>query len=215
MNTENPSSSNSVAESKITPLLLNEDDVRVLLHFVQAHSSAEARKNYWPQIETLRQRIEAGGDEIIVQAGVEGGIIQGWTANCPVTAIGIEWDEEDFLTFDEGGEARMVGLSTETVRVDPVEAACVAEMMRVAVRLGPDGVSVVAFPKGAAPLHAEIDDEDDAEDQVRDWIAAGELDPSRIGSTGIYTNQSGVATFIREVDLSDIAPRTTVAIGPR
>lgn len=215
MNTENPSSSNSFAESKITPLLLNEDDVRVLLHFVQAHSSAEARKNYWPQIEALRQRIEAGGDEIIVQAGIEGGIIQGWTANCPVTAIGIEWDEEDFLTFDEGGEARMVGLSTDMVRVDPVEGACVAEMVRVAVRLGPDGVSVVVFPEGGTPLHAEIDDEDDAEDQVRDWIAAGELDPSRIASTGIYTNQGGVATFIREVDLSDIAPRTTAAIGPR
>lgn len=204
-----------VGETKITPMLLSGSDAQALLHFIEAHSSAEARKNYWPQIEALRQRIEAGGDEIIVQAGIEGGMIQGWTANCPVTAIGIEWDEEDFLTFDEGGEARMVGLSTDMVRVDPVEVACVAEMVRVAVRLGPDGVSVVAFPEGAAPLHAEIDDEDDAEDQVRDWIAAGELDPARIGSTGIYTNQSGVATFIREVDLSDLAPRTTVAIGPR
>lgn len=202
-------------QAKIVPLLLGEDDVRVLLHFIQAHSSAEARKNYWPQIEVLRQRIEAGGDTIIVQAGIEGGVIQGWTANCPVTAIGLEWDGEDFLMFDETGEPRIIGLSTETVRVDPIEAAQVAEVSRIAVEFELDGVAVVVFQEGRSPLLATIDDEDDAEDQVRDWIAAGELDPARIGSSGIYTNHSGEVTFVRDVDMLEIRASTAAAIGPR
>lgn len=65
------------------------------------------------------RRIEAGGDEIVVQLGIEGGVIQGVSSSAPVRCIAIEWDEEcDRLVRYPGGETQLLNVHEPYVQVE-------------------------------------------------------------------------------------------------
>lgn len=66
-------------------LLLDDADAALLHRLLRAAPDAQAL--------ALQQRLEAGGDRVIVQLGIEGGTVQGAFANCPADIMAVEWDE--------------------------------------------------------------------------------------------------------------------------
>lgn len=188
----------------ITPLLLNDSELKALLHFVQAHSTVTSRESHWPQIAAICQRLDAGGDEVIVQAGIEGGVIQGWTANCPVNAIGIEWDGEDYLTIDEHGKPKLVGFATNLVEFDPEKAANFSRVSRSALQMELYEHAVVVTSRDGRTYCARAYGDGDVFDFVHQLESGDALRIDQIASVEVVSNNDGRIELLETFPLSVI-----------
>ncbi len=167
--------SNDMAHDQVTPLILSASDREFLRSVLQASTGWSAHS------KALLARIDAGGDRIVVQAGIEGGVVQGWTSNCPVDAIIIEWDEITHVVVGDDGSTKLIGCYSGVPRVDHGEASKACQMRDHAIEINCDQVGIVLIATDGhrwtqvVDVEKSIDVDAVVDNVVEAWMEGGEL----------------------------------------
>jgi len=193
---------NTAAERSSTPLplILDADDQEALLCMLRA---ASPQQDY---AKTLIARIEQGGDEIIVQAGMEGGVIQGWTANVPATCLAIDWRDESpnrLVVIDDSPQ--LLTILQYTPEVDPASAALRASLAEhsIVTDFG-DRAAVIKKHSGEYILYG-LHSTRPVEEEYAAWVEAGLFDHDDVAWYKEVVNRNGKVVVLQTYDFAAMA----------